>query len=253
MDFFLNGISTLGNGLVGYVVPFLFVLTIVVFFHELGHFLVARWCRREGPDLLDRFRPGTRRLQRPPRHALEALGDPAWRLCQVLRRRKRGEHAVDRRRSRPCRPTTARSASITSRSGACGDRRRRTDCQFHPRHRHLRRLFTFSAGRATAPRVDAVQAMAAPPPRPASSPATWSPSIDGKPIDSFSEMQRIVSTNAGQHADASVIRGGETLRELAATPELQRDQGQFRQQAPNWHSWHRAQWRRARPGKPSTR
>src|ERR1700720_3571242 len=25
------------------VVPFLFVLTIVVFFHELGHFLVARW------------------------------------------------------------------------------------------------------------------------------------------------------------------------------------------------------------------
>lgn len=27
----------------GYIVPFLFVLTIVVFFHELGHFAVARW------------------------------------------------------------------------------------------------------------------------------------------------------------------------------------------------------------------
>src|SRR5437588_7221081 len=26
------------------VVPFLFVLTVVVFVHELGHFLVARWC-----------------------------------------------------------------------------------------------------------------------------------------------------------------------------------------------------------------
>ena len=26
------------------VVPFLFVLSVVVFFHELGHFLVARWC-----------------------------------------------------------------------------------------------------------------------------------------------------------------------------------------------------------------
>src|SRR3990172_4080533 len=25
-------------------VGFLFVLTVVVFFHELGHFLVARWC-----------------------------------------------------------------------------------------------------------------------------------------------------------------------------------------------------------------
>ena len=28
----------------GYVVPFLFVLSLVVFFHELGHFLVARLC-----------------------------------------------------------------------------------------------------------------------------------------------------------------------------------------------------------------
>jgi regulator of sigma E protease len=27
-----------------YVLPFLFVLSLVVFFHELGHFLVARWC-----------------------------------------------------------------------------------------------------------------------------------------------------------------------------------------------------------------
>lgn len=29
--------------LFGYIVPFLFVLTIVVFFHELGHYWVARW------------------------------------------------------------------------------------------------------------------------------------------------------------------------------------------------------------------
>ena len=28
----------------GYVAPFLLVLGIVVFFHELGHFLVGRWC-----------------------------------------------------------------------------------------------------------------------------------------------------------------------------------------------------------------
>ncbi len=40
----MGGLSAFGGGLVGYVVPFLFVLTIVVFFHELGHFLVARWC-----------------------------------------------------------------------------------------------------------------------------------------------------------------------------------------------------------------
>src|SRR6185437_4802225 len=40
----MAGLSAFGGGVVGYLVPFLFVLTIVVFFHELGHFLVARWC-----------------------------------------------------------------------------------------------------------------------------------------------------------------------------------------------------------------
>src|SRR5436305_8100210 len=42
-EFFLPSFNTLSHGLIGYIVPFLFVLTIVVFFHELGHFLVARW------------------------------------------------------------------------------------------------------------------------------------------------------------------------------------------------------------------
>src|SRR5215211_8555345 len=40
---FMSGISAIGGGVLGYIVGFLFVLTVVVFFHELGHFLVARW------------------------------------------------------------------------------------------------------------------------------------------------------------------------------------------------------------------
>ena len=40
----MASLGALGGGAVGYIVPFLFVLTIVVFFHELGHFLIARWC-----------------------------------------------------------------------------------------------------------------------------------------------------------------------------------------------------------------
>ena len=41
---FVEHFSLLGNVVVSFVVPFLFVLTIIVFVHELGHFLVARWC-----------------------------------------------------------------------------------------------------------------------------------------------------------------------------------------------------------------
>jgi regulator of sigma E protease len=37
-------IGAKGGWILGYVIPFLFVLTIVVFFHELGHFWVARRC-----------------------------------------------------------------------------------------------------------------------------------------------------------------------------------------------------------------
>src|SRR5438105_14556363 len=41
---FLPGLVALGWGALRYPVAFLFVLTVVVFFHELGHFLVARLC-----------------------------------------------------------------------------------------------------------------------------------------------------------------------------------------------------------------
>src|SRR5437660_12587912 len=41
---FLSGINALGGGVLGYAIPFLFVLTLVVVFHELGHFLIARLC-----------------------------------------------------------------------------------------------------------------------------------------------------------------------------------------------------------------
>ena len=66
---FLGSIGHLGSSVAGYVVPFLFVLTIVVFFHELGHYLVGRWCGVKvdtfslgfGPELLARVdKHGTR-------------------------------------------------------------------------------------------------------------------------------------------------------------------------------------------------
>lgn len=40
----LSFLGAKGGWILGYVIPFLFVLTIVVFFHELGHFWVARRC-----------------------------------------------------------------------------------------------------------------------------------------------------------------------------------------------------------------
>ena len=40
---FLSSVGAWGPGSCTLIIAFLFVLTVVVFFHELGHFLVARW------------------------------------------------------------------------------------------------------------------------------------------------------------------------------------------------------------------
>ena len=73
-----------GGWATGYylVVPFLFS-TSVVFFHELGHFLVARWCGVKvqvfsiglGRELF--WHDGS------TRDPMEGFGDPVGRLCQI--------------------------------------------------------------------------------------------------------------------------------------------------------------------------
>src|ERR1700709_2686682 len=85
-DVFLNSFNTLSHGFIGYIIPFLFVLTIVVFFHELGHFLVARWAGVKvltfslgfGPELIgfnDRHNTRWKISAIPLRGYVEVFGD----------------------------------------------------------------------------------------------------------------------------------------------------------------------------------
>ena len=43
MDFITNFLENAGHITIGYLVPFVVVLGIMIFFHELGHFLVAKY------------------------------------------------------------------------------------------------------------------------------------------------------------------------------------------------------------------
>ena len=85
--------SALSGLLLGTIVPFLFVLTVVVFVHEMGHYLVGRWCGIGvkafsigfGPELFGfNDRRGTR---------WKLCADSARRLRQIRRRHERHEHA----------------------------------------------------------------------------------------------------------------------------------------------------------------
>ena len=69
-----------------YVVPFLVVLTVLVFVHELGHYLVARRNGVRVEVFSIGFGPELFGWTDRSRHALEVQRDPARRLCQDVRR-----------------------------------------------------------------------------------------------------------------------------------------------------------------------
>ena len=71
-------ISGFGGSALGYILPFLFVLTIVVFFHELGHFMVARWCGVK----VDAFSIGFG----PELFGWNDKHDTRWRVAAISRR-----------------------------------------------------------------------------------------------------------------------------------------------------------------------
>ena len=40
----MNTVMAATGFLTGYIVPFILVLSLLVFVHEMGHYLVGRWC-----------------------------------------------------------------------------------------------------------------------------------------------------------------------------------------------------------------
>lgn len=205
-----------GQGLLGYVVPFLFVLTIVVFFHELGHFLVARWCGVK----VEAFSIGFGR-------ALASWTDrkgTAWKIGWLplggYVRFLGDEDAISR-------PDPDNLAQLTR-----GDK----ENSFHFKPLYQRALIVaagpvanfilaivifallfMTLGEQKMPaQVEEVQAGSA------AEAAGFEPgdivvSVDGYSIGSFGDIQEIVSTSAGRSLDIAVERNGQRVA-LTAVP-----------------------------------
>jgi regulator of sigma E protease len=225
VDFFVNGISTLGNGLVGYIVPFLFVLTIVVFFHELGHFLVARWAGVKvltfsigfGPELLGfNDRHGTRwKLSAIPLGGyVKFLGDeseastPSTSALSTM-------SEEDRKVSFHHKNVAPRAAIVAAGPIA----------NFLLAIVIFAGLFTFFGKPSASARVDTVQADSAAAAA-GIQPGDIITAIDGSTIESFSDMQRIVSTKAGQALSLDIKRGDKNIA-IRATPNLREVKDNF--------------------------
>ncbi|MGM4886221.1 RIP metalloprotease RseP [Tardiphaga sp. 20_F10_N6_6] len=225
LEFFQHSFNTLSHGFIGYIIPFLFVLTIVVFFHELGHFLVARWNGVKvltfslgfGPELAGfNDRHGTRwKISAIPLGGyVKFFGDES-EASTPSSAALEGMTADERKGSFHHKRVGQRAAIVAAGPIA----------NFILAIVIFTCLFTFFGKPSTTAKVDSIQAGSA-----AEKAGFQSgdiiKAIDGKVIGSFSDMQRIVGTKAGEQLAFSVKRGEATV-ELKGTPELREVKDSF--------------------------
>jgi regulator of sigma E protease len=218
MTFLSDMVSNANTLLIGYLAPFLFVLTIVVFVHEMGHFLVGRWCGVKvnafsigfGPEILGwNDRHGTR-----------------WKLCLIPLGGYVKFHGDMNAASAPdvqamkAMSTEEKAISFPHKSIA----QRSAIVAAGPIANFILAIlifagFSYFAGQyVTLPRIDSVQEGSAAQ-RAGFLSGDLVISINGRDIPSFSEMQRIVSQSAGERLNVVVERGSKTLN-LEAIPDL---------------------------------
>ncbi|MEC9368784.1 MAG: RIP metalloprotease RseP [Pseudomonadota bacterium] len=203
--------------LLSYAVPFLFVLTVVVFFHELGHFLVARWCGvavkvfsigfgREIFGFNDRHGTRWRVAWIPLGGYVKFVGDEnaasvpdQASMKDMTEREKAGNFHL--------KPLPKRAAVVAAGPIA----------NFILAVAIFAFTFTFIGQRITPALVDAVT------PGSAAEKSGFQPGdlilrIDGQKIDNFGEMQRIVSTSPGRTLEFVVQRNDREVT-MTAIPD----------------------------------
>ncbi|SNZ07860.1 RIP metalloprotease RseP [Cohaesibacter gelatinilyticus] len=222
---FLEGLFSAGGGLFGYLIPALFVLTIVVFIHELGHFMVGRWCGVTikafsvgfGPELFGFYdKHGTRwKFSAIPLGGyVKFLGDE--NAASVPDQDAISQMSdEDRAGALHTKPLWARAAIV-----AAG-----------PIANFLLAIVIFAGllmvyGKAITPaRVDSIV------PNSAAETAGFEVgdimiAIDGNEIEAFSDIQRIVALSSESTLQITVDRGGELVT-LSTTPRRQEITDQF--------------------------
>lgn len=207
-----------GQFLLTYILPFLFVLTLVVFVHELGHFLVGRWCGvdvkvfsigfgREVFGFDDRHGTRWRFALIPLGGYVKFSGDAdassAPDTAEVARMTP-----LERERSFPAQSIGERAAIV-----AAG-----------PIANFLLAIVIFAGTvflfgkQVLIPRVEQVVAGSAAE-RGGLLPGDLVVAIDGSPIGSFNDMQRVVSGRPGEVLSITVERAAGRVT-LPVTPSL---------------------------------
>jgi regulator of sigma E protease len=200
----------------GYLLPFLFVLSLVVFFHELGHFLIGRWCGVKvdtfslgfGPQLFgfnDRYGTLWRVAALPLGGYVKFHGDANGSSMPddaALEAMPPDERAV----TFPAQKVWKRAAIVAAGPIA----------NFVLAIVIFTGIFYISGHPILLPRIDSVAA-GSPAEAAGFQPGDLIVSVDGAKVSSFEEMQRLVQASSDTELAFTVDRGGKLL-ELVATP-----------------------------------
>ncbi|MES2907315.1 MAG: RIP metalloprotease RseP [Pseudomonadota bacterium] len=219
MEFF-SSITSFGGSTLSYIIPFLFVLSVVVFFHEFGHFIVARWFGVKvdafslgfGPELWGRYdKHGTRwKLSAIPLGGyVKFLGDEMVASKPDSLKNLETYDEATRKQLFQLKPVWQRALVVFA----------------GPLANFILAIVIFSGlfmtvGKAIVePRVGAVvQGSAAQDAGFAAGDIILN--IDGHNITSFSDVQRLVALSYGQPLHVTVKRNEAPL-DLTVTPKMQ--------------------------------
>lgn len=209
----------------GYLVPFLVVLTIVVFFHELGHYLVGRWCGIRvlvfsvgfGPEILGfDDRHGTRwKLSAIPLGGyVKFFGDESV-ASTPDRAGVAGMSEADRRRSFPGASLWRRAATVAAGPIA----------NFILAILIFASVFAVYGKTITDPVVSEVQAGSA---AEAAGilPGDVFVSLDGEPVETFDDVRRYVTSRPEVNIEVTVRRDG-AERTFTLAPERREIEDRF--------------------------
>ena len=214
----MTGLFSTDGLLIGTIIPFLFVLTVVVFVHEMGHYLVGRWCGIGvrafsigfGPELFGfNDRNGTRwKLSAIPLGGyVKFVGDMAVTSEPDPEEMERLSEE-EKRVAFHTQPIWKRAATVVA----------------GPMFNFLLTVVVFAVMFAAYGRFVSEPTVAEVRPDSPAAIAGFMPgdrfvSVDGIAVETFADVQRLVSGRAGDEIVFVMLRDGEEI-ELRATPAL---------------------------------
>ncbi|WFP60872.1 MULTISPECIES: RIP metalloprotease RseP [unclassified Mesorhizobium] len=218
MNEILHAVFSTQGFVLGTLVPFLFVLTVVVFVHEMGHYLIGRWCGIGvkafaigfGPELFgfnDRHGTRWKLCAIPLGGYVKFVGDMNATSSQPSAEEIESLTEAEREVAFHTQPIWKRAATVVA----------------GPLFNFLLTIAVFAVlfslyGRPVMEPTVAEVTAGSPAARAGIQPGDRFVRVDGSKVETFADVQRLVSGRAGDAITFTMLRDGKEIT-ATATPE----------------------------------